>query len=292
MFTSKTNNMSRHSKDEFDMFMSQLKETNTTLDFYCDFDKINKNVESISIKLNQLNYLIGRDDIDDAIRRLWNENKNVFSILEILIAVRTSDKKKAIMNDGSIKLINTLLDDVEGVIEYIHGTGLDNVFKNKQIKNLVDYVFGVETGLDSNARKNRSGHLMEEQVASIFDNANIVYRQEVYSTEYPELSVLGEDKKRFDFVVETKRCKYLVEVNFYSGGGSKLNEVARAYSELSPKINTVEGFEFVWITDGIGWNSARNKLEEAFYAVLNIYNLTTTEDFIKQVKEELKDGKR
>lgn len=276
--------MNAHTKEQFDLFMSQLKETNTTLDFYCDFEKINANVEAISIKLNQLNYLIGQEDIDAAIRRLWDENKNVFSILEILIAVRTSDKKKAIMADGNVRLINTLFDSVEGVIEYIHGTGLDNVFKNKQIKNLVDYVFGVETGLDTNARKNRSGHLMEDQVASIFDDANIVYRQEVYSTEYPELSVLGEDKKRFDFVVETNRCKYLMEVNFYSGGGSKLNEVARAYSELSPKINALDGFKFVWITDGIGWKSAKNKLEEAFYAIPDIYNLTTICELIEQVK--------
>ena len=278
--------MNAHTREQFESFMSQLKETNTTLDFYCDFEKINNNVESISIKLNQLNYLIGQDDIDAAIRRLWEENSSVFNILEILIAVRTSDKKKAIMSDGNIKLINTLFDSVEGVIEYIHGTGLDKVFKNKQIKNLVDYVFGVETGLDTNARKHRSGHLMERQVADIFDNAGICYRQEVYSTEYPELAVLGEDKKRFDFVIETNCNKYLIEVNFYSGGGSKLNEVARAYSELSPKINAVDGFKFVWITDGIGWESAKNKLEEAFYTIPNIYNLTNINEFIEQVKEE------
>lgn len=278
--------MRAHTKEYFEQFMSQLKETNATLGFYCDFEKINYNVETISIKLNQLNYLIGQNDIDAAIRRLWNENKGVFNVLEILIAVRTSDKKKAIMADGNVKLINTLFDSVEGVIEYIHGTGLDNVFRNKQIKNLVDYVFGVETGLDTNARKNRSGHLMENQVASILDNAGVSYKQEVYSTEYPELLVLGEDKKRFDFVIETGHCKYLIEVNFYSGGGSKLNEVARAYSELSPKINAVDGFEFVWITDGIGWKSAKNKLEEAFYVIPNIYNLTTINEFIKQVKEE------
>ena len=278
--------MSAHTKEQFDLFMSQLKETNTTLGFYCDFEKINNNVESISIKLNQLNYLIGQVDMDAAIRRLWDENRNVFSILEILIAVRTTDKKKAIMADGNVKLINSLFDSVDGVIEYIHGTGLDEVFRNKQIKNLVDYVFGVETGLDTNARKNRSGHLMEGQVASMLDNAGVAYRQEVYSTEYPELSVLGEDKKRFDFVVESNHCKYLMEVNFYSGGGSKLNEVARAYSELSPKINAVDGFELVWITDGIGWKSAKNKLEEAFYAIPNIYNLTTIDEFIKQVKED------
>ena len=200
------------------------------------------------------------------------------------------DKKKAILDDGSVKLISHFFNDVQGVIDYIHGTGLDEVLQNKQVKNLVDYVFGVETGLDTNARKNRSGHLMESQVANILDKSNVEYRQEVYSTEYPELAVLGEDKKRFDFVIETSRCNYLIEVNFYSGGGSKLNEVARAYSELSPKINAVDGFEFVWITDGIGWKSARNKLEEAFYAIPNVYNLTTISQFIEQIKEELQNG--
>ena len=266
--------------------MSQLKETNATLDFYCDFKKINSNVESIAIKLNQLNYLIGQEDLNGAIRRLWSENPKVFSIMDILIAVRKKEKKKAILEDGSVKLLSRFFDDVEGVIDYIHGTGLDVVLQNKQVKNLVDYVFGVETGLDTNARKNRSGHLMEGQVANIFDKAGIKYRQEVYSTDYPELSVLGEDKKRFDFVIETEKCKYLIEVNFYSGGGSKLNEVARAYSELSPKINAVDGFEFVWITDGKGWKSARNKLEEAFYAIPNVYNLTTITEFINRVKAE------
>ena len=275
-----------HTKEQFELFMSQLKETNATLGFYCDFNKINSNVEAIAIKLNQLNYLIGQEDLDGAIRRLWLENPKVFSILDILIAVRTSDNKKAILEDGRVELIRKLFEDVDGVIAYIHGTGLDEVLQKKQIKNLVDYVFGVETGLDTNARKNRSGHLMENQVASLFDKSGVAYRQEVYSTEYPELSVLGEDKKRFDFVIETAKCKYLIEVNFYSGGGSKLNEVARAYSELSPKINAVGGFEFVWITDGIGWKSARNKLEEAYYTIPCIYNLTTLGDFIHKLKSE------
>ena len=274
-----------HTKEQFDKFMSQLKETNATLDFYCDFKKISGNVDSIAIKLNQLNYLIGQDDLDGAIRRLWNENPKVFSILDILIAVRTSDKKKAILADGTVKLISNFFNDVESVIEYIHATGLDKVLQKKQVKNLVDYVFGVETGLDTNARKNRSGHLMENYVADIFNRFGIAFRQEVYSTEYHELAILGEDKKRFDFVIETPHCKYLIEVNFYSGGGSKLNEVARAYSELSPKINSVEGFEFVWITDGIGWRSARNRLEEAFYAIPNVYNLTSIYEFVKSLGE-------
>ena len=275
-----------HTKQQFDLFMSQLKETNAGLSFYCDFQKISSNVEAIAIRLNQLNYLIGQENLDGAVRRLWDENPMVFSVLDILIAIRASDNKKAILEDGNVILIDRLFDSPEGVITYIHGTGLDLVLQNKKINNLVDYVFGVETGLDTNARKNRSGHLMENRVATTFDKSGIKYRKEVYSTEFPELSVLGEDKKRFDFVIENPFRNYLIEVNFYSSGGSKLNEVARAYSELSPKINSVKGFEFVWITDGVGWKSARNNLEEAFYAIPNIYNLTSLELFIEQIKKQ------
>lgn len=154
-----------------------------------------------------------------------------------------------------------------------------------QVKNLVDYVFGIETGLDTNARKNRSGHVMENAVANIFNKAGVSFRQEVYSREWPAITeVLGDDEKRFDFVVEASSKVYLIEVNFYSGGGSKLNEVARSYSDIAPKINSVEGFEFVWITDGIGWKSAKNKLQEAFGIIPSIYNLTSIDEFTKQVK--------
>ena len=148
-------------------------------------------------------------------------------------------------------------------------------------------MFGIETGLDTNARKNRSGHIMENRIAQILDSHRIPYRQEVYSSEFPPISkVLGDDEKRFDFVIETHQTIYLIEVNFYSGGGSKLNEVARSYSELAPKINSVHGFEFVWITDGIGWLSAKNKLQEAYNIIPSIYNLTDIDDFITKVKAQ------
>ena len=120
--------------------------------------------------------------------------------------------------------------------------------------------------------------------AKIFKKNGIKFRQEVYSSEFPKLSVLGADEKRFDFCVETPKKKYLIEVNFYSGGGSKLNEVARSYTELAPKINSVKGFEFVWITDGIGWKSAKNKLEEAYNTIPSVYNLTSIDTFIKLLK--------
>jgi len=236
--------MTAHTQEQFDLFMSQLRETNATLDFYCDFPKIAKNVADIEISLNTLNYLIGKENLRAAVEALWNRD-----------------------------------------MKFIEGTGLDKVFKNKEVKDLVDYVFGVETGLDTNARKNRSGDITETLVARILDNAGIAYREQVSSKEFPAIAaVLGADQKVFDFAIKAEGKTYLIEVNFYSGGGSKLNEVARSYTDVAPKVNGVSGFEFVWITDGIGWNSARNKLEEAFAAIPSIYNLTTISEFISKIK--------
>lgn len=277
--------MSAHTPVEFATFMSQLKETNQTLDFFCDFDKIHDNVEDIKLSLCMLNSLIGATDIQSAVETIWRRDKSAFNVMDILIAVRSEGKKKVLNSLGECVILDSLFESVDGVMEFLNDTGLAEVFQSQKITNLVDYVFGVETGLDSNARKNRSGHVMENVVAEIFENNGVDYRTEVYSSEWAEMTkVLGDDEKRFDFVIETPRKIYLIEVNFYSGGGSKLNEVARAYSDIAPKINAVDGFEFVWITDGIGWNSAKNKLQEAFNIIPSIYNLTNINEFINGIK--------
>ncbi len=268
----------------FNLFMSQLQETNQTLDFFCDFNKISANVAEVEMSLNTLNYLIGKDDIAKGVNEIWQRDSKVFEVLGILIAVRDEGKKPVVDGKGNVVLLKSFFESSAKVVEFLDGTGLTDIFHSRRIKNLVDYVFGIETGLDTNARKNRSGHIMENTVAKLFSDASISFRQEVYSSEFPELSVLGTDEKRFDFFIETTSKKYLIEVNFYSGGGSKLNEVARSYTELAPKINSVEGYEFVWITDGIGWKSARNKLEEAYNTIPRVYNLTNISSFIESLK--------
>ena len=158
----------------------------------------------------------------------------------------------------------------------MHKTGLFDLMSNHIVNNLVDYATGVETGLDSNGRKNRGGHLMENLVESFIKKAGLVkdetYFKEMYIHQITEkwgidlsaISNQGRAEKRFDFVIKTSQKTYLIETNYYNGGGSKLNEVARAYSELAPKINQYTSYEFVWITDGQGWHSAKNKLEEAY----------------------------
>ena len=267
---------------DFDTFMSQLQETNQTLDFFCDFNKIDKNVNDIKLSLCMLNSLIGAPNLRKAVETIWQRDRTAFDVMEILIAVRDRGNKKVIDTKGRCVPLSSFFFDIDGVMEYLESTGLAEVLQQQKIKDLVDYVFGIETGLDSNARKNRSGHVMERMIARIFTTNNISFRQEVYSSEWPEITnVLGDDEKRFDFVVQKNGTTYLIEVNFYSGGGSKLNEVARSYSEIAPKINAVNGFEFVWITDGIGWRSAKNKLQEAYSIIPSIYNLTNIADFLE-----------
>lgn len=277
--------MPAHTNQQFETFMSQLRETNATLDFYCDFTKISQNVADIAISLNMLNYLLGKENLREAVEALWRRDKRVFDVMDILIATREKDNKMFFDENGQFRTIHSLFNDVDGVMEFFIGTGLDKVFQKPDIKDLVDYVFGVETGLDTNARKNRSGKITEHLVEKMFTKAGITYRSQVSSNEFPPIAnVLGADQKVFDFVVKSKNKTYLIEVNFYSGGGSKLNEVARSYTDVAPKVNSIDGFEFVWITDGKGWEAARNKLQEAFAAIPHIYNLTTINDFISTLK--------
>lgn len=274
-------------KKDFKLFMSQLAETNATLDFYTDFSKIRENVRSIEIKLNTLNYLIGKIDLEAAVKELWDNDNRVFSILDILIATRKEQDKKYLDETGKPHLVHDLLSTYEGVMKFLKETGIADVLQNKDVKNLVDYVFGVEAGLDTHARKNRSGDITELLLHRILEINGIKHRMEVYSHEFPKLQeALGTDEKRFDFMIQTRRCTYLIEVNFYNGGGSKPNEVARAYRELSPIVNRVDGYEFVWVTDGQGWNSARNKLEEAYNEIDRMYNFASLGEFLDEVKRE------
>ena len=162
--------------NDFDKFMSQLQETNQTLDFFCDFDKIEANVENIKLSLCILNSLIGTTNLRKSVERIWERDKSAFNVMDILIAVRSEGKKKVLNSLGQCVVLDNLFDSIDGVVEYLEYTGLAEVFRKRKIKDLIDYVFGIETGLDSNARKNRSGHIMEEMVAKLLTTNGIQFR--------------------------------------------------------------------------------------------------------------------
>lgn len=275
-------------KIPFEEFWNSLSETNTTLGFFVDFGKVCKNVERLSIRLNQLNYLLGKENLKEAVFRLFEENPAAFdvSVFAILIAVRSERNPKVLDENKNLREFAEFFTSAENVWQFIEGTGLRDIFKDKRISNLVDYVFGVEVGLDTNARKSRCGNLMADEIEHRFLANGIVFEKEVDSTKFPEIESFGKDKKRFDFVVKTKKKTYLIEVNFYNSSGSKPNEVARAYTELAQKIAPYPNYEFVWITDGSGWTPSKNKLQEAYFTIRSVYNLSTFEKFVERLKAE------
>lgn len=284
--------MSAHTEKQFDDFMHQLRKTNQTLNyFFVDFDKVTSNVNKVKINLNLLNSLLNCTDIKATINDIFNEyGAKPFETLDILIAVRESKKGIWVVDKSPMdepKDLATMFKTPEGIYNFLEATQLLRLFQNKEITNLVDYVFGIEVGMDTNARKNRSGKIMENEVAERFRAAGIPFKEQVKSLTLVDLKdILGKDVKKFDFVIETKKKKYVLEVNFYNGGGSKPNETARAYTGIAPKINEVGNYEFVWITDGDGWNSAKPEIKQAYETIPSIYNLTNINEFIEKIKAE------
>lgn len=272
-------------KPSFDTFLAQLKPTNTELDTLCDLDKVRRNVQCVERQLLTLDTLLHTTDIEGTVKQILAANPRAFSVLPLLLALRPYHcSQPMIDSDGNSITLNQMLQTPEGVMRILRETGLYDVFSQRMISSVYDYAFGIEMGLDSNARKNRGGHAMERIVAVMLQGSGLAYLAEVYSRQWPSLhQSLGQDEKRFDFALLGGERTYLIEVNFYNTSGSKLNEVARAYSELAPRVNAVPGFTFVWVTDGQGWLGARNKLGEAYQIIPDVYNLTTFPQFLNQL---------
>ena len=274
---------------DFTAWLSKFKKSIANYDYYVDFRKIHDNVDKIKVELNILNSLIGSTNIEVDFDNIIEKYPETLKCIPILLAVR-SHEIYVIDGEGEfIYQFKELNYSVEQYKAFMRITGLFDLIKNHLVNNLFDYVTGVETGLDSNGRKNRGGHLMEDLVESyIKKSGNIEYYKEIYIHEIQnkwgiDLSAIsnkGKAEKRFDFVVKTDNMIYAIETNFYGGGGSKLNETARSYKTLAGEADTIDGFTFVWFTDGIGWKSARNNLQETFEVMKHIYSIDDMENGI------------
>ena len=254
--------------------------------YYIDFETIYKNAEIYKIELNMLNSLIGSKNIENDFINLVKKYPNVIKCIPTLLAVRQSEI--IVLDDDGNKFeynFKKMNYDINQYVIFMRETGLFNLLENHLINNLYDYVLGVECGLNSNARKNRGGHLMEDAVEKFIQKAGFIkgdtYFKEMYLQDIEEkwkldmsfISNQNQATKRFDFVVKTDNCIYGIETNFYASGGSKLNETARSYKMIAEEANKVVGFQFVWFTDGMGWISARNNLKETFDNMEYIYNI-------------------
>lgn len=277
---------------DFNTWLSKFRESISTYDYYIDFEKVVRNVDEIKVELNILNSLIGSKDIENDFERIVVKYPETLSCVPLLLAVRGNEIYAQDEEGAFLYNFRRMNYSVNQYKVFMRKTGLFDMIANHLVNNLVDYALGIEAGLDSNGRKNRGGHLMEDLVEKYIVAAGFVkgetYFKEMYlkdieskwNIDLSALSNQGKAAKRFDFVVKTENMIYAIETNFYGGGGSKLNETARSYKMLSQEADTIDGFTFVWFTDGSGWKSARGNLRETFEVMEHVYSIDDMENGI------------
>lgn len=276
-------------KRDFNQWISKFRGSIANYEYYIDFKKVHRNVDSIKVELNILNTLIGSTDIESEFIQILNKYPETLKCIPLLLAVRANEIY-AIDTEGEFLYdFKNMNYSAEQYTIFMRKTGLFELMEKHIIHSLVDYATGVETGLDSNGRKNRGGHLMEDLVESFIVKAGYIkeqnYFKEMYIHEITErwginlsaISNNGKSEKRFDFVLKTNNMVYGIETNFYASGGSKLNETARSYKQIAQEVDTIDRFTFVWFTDGKGWHSARHNLEETFDILDTIYSIDDLE---------------
>lgn len=282
-------------KRDFNAWLAGFRDSIADYAYYIDFDKVYRNVEGIKIELNILNSLIGSKNIEADFDKLMEKYPEILKCIPLLLAVRSNEIYCQDVNGGVLfnfdgkKCLSVDNSGHEKLKYFMRQTGLLELLENHIVNNLIDYVTGVETGLDSNGRKNRGGHLMENLVEGFIQKAGFVkdknYFKEMYIHQITEkwnidlsaISNKGKMEKRFDFVIKAPKMIYGIETNFYGSSGSKLNETARSYKTLAMETDEIDGFNFVWFTDGKGWTSARHNLEETFDVMQHIYNIKDLE---------------
>lgn len=274
-------------KRNFEEWLDTMIDSIANFEYYIDFETIYKNAKIYKVELNVLNSLIGSKNIEKEFESIIERYPKVLKTIPILLAVRNYEISVLDENerkfDYNFKNMNYTKEEYS---KFMRKTGLFDLLENHLVSNIYDYVLGVECGLNSNARKNRGGILMEELVEKYLEKAGYIKNKNYFSEMYIEdieerwkvdLSSISADSsstKRFDFVVKTKECIYAIETNFYAVGGSKLNEVARSYKMIALESKEINKFKFIWITDGEGWKSAKRNLKETFDVLENIYNIT------------------
>lgn len=279
-------------KRDFSQWLTSFRTSIADYKYYVDFPKVFRNVEKLKVELNILNSLIGSKQIDEDFQSLLTRYPEVMKCIPLLLAVRANEIYAMDEEGAFLYQFTHANQSIEQYAVFMRKTGLFDLLQKHLISNLLDYATGVETGLDSNGRKNRGGHLMENLVERFIIRAgfrrDINYFKEMYIHEIVErwnidlsaISNQGKTEKRFDYVVKTDQMIYGIETNFYGSGGSKLNETARSYKTLALESNSINGFTFVWFTDGRGWASARHNLEETFDVLPYIYNIKDMEQGI------------
>lgn len=283
-------------KRNFDEWINNFKSSISNYSYYANFKKIYKNVDKVKVELNILNSLIGSKTIEDDFKNIMLKYPETLECIPLLLAVRSTEIFVKDEINEYLFDFKKMVYSMDDYVRFMQESGLFDLLQNHIINNLYDYVLGIEVGLDSNGRKNRGGHLMEDLVEKYIKESGFIkdvnYFKEMYlndiekrwNIDLSSLSGNNVSTKRFDFVIKTPKQIYLIETNFYASSGSKLNETARSYEMLAKKAKEIDGITFIWITDGLGWHDAKNNLKETFNELETMYNINDLENgTLKQV---------
>lgn len=263
----------------------------TTFDWFVNWKKVFSNIKPIELELNILNALIGKEDVQKEISDIILKYPEVVKAFPLLIASREKsfevliDIKNFISKNFDFTMEKPTKEEADELALFVAQSGLVDILRDRKVKNLVDYAIGVEVGLDSNGRKNRSGTMMEGLVETFVEDFcqkhDVEYLSQATSAKIKHkwgLDIQMDKSSRIiDFAINRNGKLYLIEVNFYGGGGSKLKSTATEYCEMYERYHK-QNLEFIWVTDGAGWISTQKPLREYFDKadyLLNLYMLSS-----------------
>jgi type II restriction enzyme len=269
------------------LFQETLITTNRTPDFFVDWEKAKQNVNNIKIELYLWNSLTGSSSVEDDFRNLIQKYPEVIKTIPILFAIR--EREFPVIVDffnleRSLKKLNfdrnkgskLSASEINDYVEFARKGGLFPLFSC--IKNFYDYVLGVEVGLDSNARKNRSGEAMEKLLRPLMDDiAEKLSCKLLSQKKFDSVRLYGVvpselANRKADFIVHDGRKFVNIEVNYFSGAGSKPEEIVDSYINRRNEL-VKNHWHFIWITDGDVWRIAGNQIAKAFNGLDYIFNI-------------------
>ncbi len=289
------------SEEVFGYLLNNLKPSVLLWSYFVNWEKVFKNTRNIEIALNKLNYLIGKDNFNDEFRYLIKQDPELIKVIPALVVRGGStslkykilvdyEHKRLVYEDYDFNQLKPTKADIEKYLTFVKETGFKELIVSQKIKSLVDYMIGVEAGLDSNGRKNRNGHSMENIVGFFIQDLcktnKLRFLKEANSSKIQK--ELGYDvpvdksSRRYDFVVSNGEELIIFETNYFSGSGSKLKSTAGEYRNLFDVLD--RKYKFIWITDGFGWKSTSRPLRETFEHNEYVFSLSMLEkgilDFI------------
>ena len=132
----------------FDFLISNLKPSNTIWSYFVNWEKVFTNTKQIELTLNNLNYLIGKDDFDKEFKFLLKENPSIAKVIPALVVRDGKNTKKfnILVDYQNKKLVyenydfskkNISDDDIEKYLHFVKETGLKTLITNRKIKNFL-----------------------------------------------------------------------------------------------------------------------------------------------------------